>query len=244
MDEIAAVHERTGDLNLLQWAYIESATSSVARGDLCQARDCIATAAEINSRFVSDRVSKSMILEARSWIDRADSHPDVAATGVREAIETLGDMTTPEWSAWLEASLGSHLLAEGNAREAIAVLESALEHSEAIKSPNRIFRAAAHLTWARWLIADQDGSRSALVRAREVLASITAPPGEVFLDGYRSYIAVARTCLVLGDDRGAREVLTPLIAAARRNGWCAAEQEAAGLPVSDAGVPGPQHRAR
>jgi len=240
VDEIIAVHERTRDPHLLQWAHIEGATASVARGDLGQARDRIATAVEINGRFVSDQVSKAMILEARSWVDRADQDPDAAVAAVRAALDTLGESTTPEWSAWLEASLGSHLIAQGSLLQAIAVLESALDHSEALRSPNRTFRAASHLAWARWLIGDHDGSRAALVRAREILATVTAPPGEVFLDGYHSYIAIARTCFAMGDTPGAQEVLVPLLAAARRHGWRAVEQDAADLVVSDSGVPVPR----
>jgi class 3 adenylate cyclase/tetratricopeptide (TPR) repeat protein len=219
VDEIMAVHERTGDLYLLQWAHIEGATASVARGDLDQARARIAKAVEINGRFASDRVSKAMILEARSWIDRADDNTDAAVTAVREAIATLGEFTTPEWSAWLEASLGSHLIAQGNVEEAIAVLESALQHSEATKSPNRALRAGSHLAWARSLFGNVDGSRAALVEAEQVLYAITAPPGEVFLDGYHSYLAIARTRLAMGDELAAQDLLTSVHAAAGRNGW-------------------------
>jgi tetratricopeptide (TPR) repeat protein len=244
VNEIAAVHERTGDLYLLQWAYIESATSSVARGDLSEARDRIAMAAEINGRFASDRMSKAMVLEARSWIDRADNDPDVAVATVREAVDLLGETTNPEWSAWLHASLGSHLIAQGNAREATAVLEAALEHSQAIKSPNRTFRAASHLAWAHQLNGNDDGSRLALKQAQDIVATITAPAGELFLDGYRSYIAVARTCLALGDSRGAQQVLAPLLDAARRNGWRNAEREAADLLVSETGAPAPPDQGR
>ena len=244
VDEIAAVHEQTGDLYLLQWAYIESTTSSVAQGDLGQARARIATAAEINSRFVSDQMSKAMLLEARSWIDRADNDPDAAVAAVYEAVAFLEEMTADEWSAWLGASLGSHLIAQGSIPDAVVALESALKHSEAINSPNRTFRAASHLAWARQLDGDHDGSRSALKRAQGILAAVTAPPGEVFLDGYHSYIAVARTCAAQGDQRGAQHVLGPLLDAARRHGWLNAEQEAAELLVSVIGAQAPPDQGR
>lgn len=242
VEEIAAVHERTGDLYLLLWAHIESATSSVARGDLDQARARIAKAAEISGRFAFDRVGKAMLLEARSWVERADDNPHAAVTAVREALATLGEFTRPEWSAWLEASLGSHLIAQGNVVEAIAALESAVAHSEAIKSANRTFRAASHLAWARCLTGDHDGSRTALKRARDII--VTAPPGEVFLDGYHSYIAVARTCLAHGDSAAAREQLVPLLDAARRHGWNNAELKAAELLVSANGAPVPPDPAQ
>ncbi|MEO6472149.1 MAG: AAA family ATPase, partial [Aeromicrobium sp.] len=224
--EIIEVQERAGDLFLLQWAYVEGATAPLARGDLGQARERIDKAAEISSRFVSDRLSKALILEASSWIDRAGDDPHRAVAAIREAIDIVGAATTPEWSAWLEASLGSHLIEQGNALEAIPFLESALEHSEAIKSPNRAFRAASHLAWARLLVGDGDGSREALTQAELVLATITAPPGGVFLDGYHSYLAIARSRMGCGDSRGAKDLLDPLLAAARHHGWRAAEQEA------------------
>ncbi len=250
--EIIDVHERTGDDFLLQWGYMEAATVPLARGDLDQARERIGKAAEINSRFVSDRIARAMIIEARSWIDRAGGDPHAAVATMHAALDTIGAQTTPEFSSWLEASLGSHLIADGKASEAIPVLESALEHSEETESPNRTFRAASHLAWSRWLVGDAHGSRVALTRGQRVLATITAPEGSVFLDGYHSYLAMARTCLVLGDTRGAEGLLVPLVNAARRYGWRDAEREAsevlveveagAAAQVTGSGVPGPADR--
>jgi class 3 adenylate cyclase/tetratricopeptide (TPR) repeat protein len=227
--EIIDVHERTGDLFLLQWAYNEGATVPLSRGDLGQARERLDTAREINGRFVSDRVARAMVLEAGSWIDRAAGDPRAAAAAVHEAIATIGRQTTPEWSAWLQASMGSHLVEAGQAQDAVAVLESALEQADAIKSPNRAFRAASHLALARQQVGDDAGARTALTRAQAVLASITAPPGDVFLDGYHSYLAVAQTCRLLGDADAATEVLLPLLAAARTHGWRDAERAASAL---------------
>jgi tetratricopeptide (TPR) repeat protein len=240
--EIVEVQGRAEDSYLVAWAYIEGATVPLARGDLDGAHELIEKAAETSSRFGADRITRAMMLEARSWIDRARGDLDAAVTALGEAWETIGEFTAPEWSAWLGASLGSHLIEQGKAGDAIPVLESALEQSEVIKSPNRTFRAASHLAWARWLMGDADESRRALTRAQDILATVTAPPGEVFLDGYHSYIAVARTCLAFGDSAGAQDVLIPLLAAARRNGWRGVEQEAADL-VSDSGVRVPPDRA-
>lgn len=227
--EIIEVQERAGDPYLLQWAYIEGATAPLARGDLNQARDRIDHAIDINRRFVSDAIARALILEASSWIDRAGDDPGAAVAAVRSAVDLLGEQTTPEWTAWLGASLGSHLIEQGRVSEAIAVLESALDHSVAIKSPNRAFRAASHLAWARQLAGDDLGSRAALAQALGVFATITAPPGAVFLDGYRSYLAIARTCFAQGDEPGARDLLVPLLAAARQDGWRSAEQEITAL---------------
>jgi len=241
MAEIIEVQARAGDLFLLQWAYIEGATAPLARGDLDRARECISHAVDINSRSVSNRVTQAMMLEALSWIDRATGDLDAAIAAVHEAMGTLGQLTTPEWSAWLEASLGSHLIERGDAPGAVPVLASALAHSEAIESPNRTFRAASHLAWARRVIGDTEGSQVALARADRVLGTITAPPGAVFLDGYRSYLAMARTHLAGGDARAAQAVLTPLLTAARRQGWTGAAQEAsealAMLPAPPPAVP-------
>ncbi len=81
------------------------------------------------------------------------------------------------------------------------------------------------------------------MRAEEILATITAPRAEVFLDGYHSYLALARTCLAQGDSVAAREKLAPLIDAARRNGWRQAEREAAELLVSANAAPVPPRPA-
>ncbi|MFL6108670.1 MAG: ATP-binding protein, partial [Marmoricola sp.] len=227
--EIIEVQQRAGDLYLLQWGYIEGATVPLARGDLEQARERIAQAVEINRRFASDRIARALLLEASSWIDRAAGDPRAAVAAVEEALEAIAERPAPEWSAWLQASLGSHLIDQGRAAEAIAVLESALEHSEAIKSPNRAFRAASHLALARQLVGDHEGSRTALAHARRVLATMTAPPGGVFLDGYRSYLALARTCVGFGDKQSAHDLLGPLRAAAREHGWRQAGADAAAL---------------
>jgi class 3 adenylate cyclase/tetratricopeptide (TPR) repeat protein len=227
--EIVEVQDRTGDLYLLQWAHLESATVPLAHGDVGKARDRITIATEINSRFVSDPVAAAMLLEASSWIDRAEGNADAAVATTREALDAIGATITPESSAWLEATLGSHLIDQGNASEALAILESALQHAEAIESANRVLRAASHLAWARQLTGDLDGSRIALKQAQEVIGTVTAATGDVFLDGYRSYLAIARTCIALQDPRGALDVLVPLHAAALRHGWRDAAQQAADL---------------
>ncbi len=227
--EIVEVQERAGDVYLLQWAYIEGASVPLARGDLAGARARIDQATEINARFAADRLSTALTLEARSWIDRAGGDPDAAVAAVHAAVVTIGAQTTPEWSAWLGASLGSHLIEQGRAGEAIGVLESALLHSEAIQSPHRSFRAASHLALARQLVGDLEGAAVALARAKEVLATITAPPGALFLDGYRSYLAIARTSIASGDADGARVLLASVGEAARRHGWRTAEQEVAAV---------------
>ena len=113
--EIVEVHERTQDLYFVQWAYIESTTAPLARGDLDLAENVIDKAAEISSRYVADRIGTAMILEARSWIDRARGDLETALAALREARETLADIPSPEWSAWIAASLGSHLIEHGNA---------------------------------------------------------------------------------------------------------------------------------
>ena len=225
--EIVEVHERTRDLYLVQWAYMEAASTPLARGDLTLAQDLVDRATDLNRRFRADRITRSMILEARSWIDRARGDLAGAVAAIHEAQETIGELDTPEWSAWLGASLGSHLIEQGEAGGAIPVLEEAFANSETIKSPNRAFRAASHLAWALSLVGDDTGSRKALAQAEEVLATISAPPGDVFLDGYHSYLAIARTRVALGDPLGGRTVLEPLLAAARRRGWLEAERQAA-----------------
>ena len=78
---------------------------------------------------------------------------------------------------------------------------------------------------ARASVGDLRGSQAALTLAERMLATITAPPGEVFLGGYHSYLAIARTRFTFGDAPGGRAVLTPLLAAARRRGWLDAEKE-------------------
>jgi len=227
--EIIDVQQRAGDLYLLQWGYIEGAAAPLARGDLARARRMIADALEINGRFTSDRIARALLLEASSWINRAAGYPRAAESAVQEALDAIAEQSTPEWSAWLQGSLGSHLIEQGRAPEAIEVLESALEHSEAIKSSNRAFRAASHLALARQLVGDDHGSRAALTQAAAVLSTMTAPPGAVFLHGYRSYLALGRTYAGFGEVREARDLLVPLIAAAREHGWSSAERAASAL---------------
>ena len=51
-------------------------------------------------------------IEDRSGGGREARIDPVAAAALREALDALGEFATPEWSAWLEASLGSHLIAQ------------------------------------------------------------------------------------------------------------------------------------
>ncbi|WP_188113464.1 ATP-binding protein [Nocardioides humilatus] len=227
--EIIAVQERAGDAYLLQWAYIEGASVPLARGDRAGATQRIERAAEINAGFTFDRLSLALILEARSWIDRANDDVDAAVSALHAALVTVGDQITPEWSAWLGASLGSHLIEQGRPAEAITLLEDAWEKSDAIKSPNRAFRAASHLALAYQQVGDAAGSRDAMRRAQDVLATVTAPPGTIFMDGYRSYLAMARTSIAVGDPGAAQELLVPVLDAARRHGWTTAEREVAAM---------------
>ena len=224
--EIVAVHERTNDLYFVQWAYMEGASAPLARGEVDLARTMIDDALDLNRRLGADRITKAMLLEARSWIDRACGDVAAAVSTMQDALEVTGDLDTPEWSAWLGATLGAHLIEQREAEEAISVLETALKASETIRSPNRTFRAASHLAWARSLVGDEGESRAALTRAEEVLATISAPPGDVFLDGYHSYLAIARTRIAFGDLPVGRAVLTPLLEAARHRGWLDAERQA------------------
>jgi class 3 adenylate cyclase/tetratricopeptide (TPR) repeat protein len=224
--EIVEVQERTGDLYLLQWAYIEGATSPLARGRFDEAQELIDRAMEVNRRFEVDQMARNMIREAGSWIERGRGEPGAAVLVMRDVVAEIRGLDIPEWSAWVEATLASHLIELGEADEAVALLESALEHSDRIESPNRAFRAASHLAWGRWLAGDANGSQAALARAEGLLAGITAPPGAVFLNGYHSYLAIARTRSEMGDTAAAAEVLLPVLESARTNGWALAERQA------------------
>ena len=57
--------------------------------------------------------------------------------------------------------------------------------------------------WARWLVGDDDGSRAAL-RQRSRCSRRSPRHRAMFLYGYRSYLAVARTWIALGDPRSGR----------------------------------------
>ncbi len=227
--EIIYVQERAGDLYLLQWAYIENASASLARGDLDQARARIDTG-DRDQPALRVRPGRAGVDPGGELVDRPCLR---RSRGCGSHRPEGGGRDLLAVCARVVRLAGGHPGVTpdrlGQVPDAIAVLESALEHSEAIKSPNRAFRAVSHLAWARQMAGDEGGSRAALTQAKRVLATITAPPGGVFLDGYRSYLAIARTCAALGDSRGAQDLLVPLLAAARQNGWSSAEQDAAAV---------------
>ncbi len=252
VDEIVVVQERAGDRFFVMWAYIEGSSVPLARGQVDAALELMGRADQLNTHFSLDPVAVVMIKEARSWIDRARGDIGGAVEAVREGAATIDTMDIPEWSAWLGASLGSHLIEAGAPEEAAQVLARALDQADSVKSPNRAFRAASHLALARSMLGDDPGSQDALAQAERIRARITAPRGSTFLNGYHSFLAIARTRQARGEETAIRELLGPLRTAAVTNGWVTAIREmdavlselGSARAADDSAAPGGTARAR
>ena len=83
-------------------------------------------------------------------------------------------------------------------------------------------RCVGQLSWARWLLGDQDEARALAARGHKLLAEATAPDGTVFLFGFAAYAAVARVLAATGAAEQGEALLSPVLRAAERSGWCEA----------------------
>jgi predicted ATPase/class 3 adenylate cyclase len=221
--EIVEVHERTGDLYFAQWGHIEGASVPLARGDHEEALARLDEAAALNRELSGDEMAGAIILESRSWVERSRGDGERALAAIREATDVGLATEMPEWMAWVLATQGSHLLEFAGAREAIPSLERALELAGDVHSPNRALRAASHLALAYCQTGEIELGREAAKRAQEILDAVTTPPGGAFLNGYHSYLALARAWLALGEPELSEAVIGPALDAARRAGWVGAE---------------------
>ncbi|MDQ3572727.1 MAG: AAA family ATPase [Actinomycetota bacterium] len=226
--EMIEIQRRVDDPFFLQWALTEAAAVPLARGRHEEALELIDQAGAANRR-IRDRLSGAMILEARSWVERSRGDYGSAIEAIREASRIVTGMDVAEWTGWIEASHGSHLLELRAAPLAVPVLERAVAGAEVAGTANRLLRATSQLAWGYCLLESGEAAQDALTRAKGLLGQVSTPPGAAFLNGYEAYLAIARTHLFLDDSDQAERVLRPLLDAAQTVGWHQIVAHASGL---------------
>ena len=210
---------RAGNLWLLQWCVFESAFPHLAAGRWADAERLIGEAAAINARSGYDGYAAWFVAHL-GWVARLAGRPaEARALGRRAAA-----MDAHAWfAAAVQSMYATTLLAAGDRREAIGLLEQGLE------------RCAAHGTSAYQLrclapLAEATGSLDLLDRADATIRAIDRP----WLYGADAYISVARAWHNRGEPERARAILGPLLEASTRTGWVAPLAEARTLYRSPA----------
>jgi tetratricopeptide (TPR) repeat protein len=82
-----------------------------------------------------------------------------------------------------------------------------------------MLRCTGLLAWAYWLLGDAARAQTLAVQAEALCRQLTTPPGRAFLQGIHAYVAIAWVHLARGEAERARQLLTPVLAAAETCGW-------------------------
>ena len=214
--ELDQIERRHGDLWYLQWTLFESAFVPIGRASWDQATARLDEALTV-SRRIGDSTARVLIHDAIGWLARSRGRYAEAIASGREAIagSDRGDRLSP-WRAWTRATLGWTLLEVRAIDEALAVLERGLAEAQA--RGDRL-RSAGHLSWARALAGDREGSERAAAEAEEALAGVGVPSAGAFVFGFGALSALARAHLAAGNAERADAVIAPLLTAAERTGW-------------------------
>ncbi len=211
VDELEPLLRRQGDLWRLQWCVFESAYPAVADADWPRAEDRVRAALEINRR--SGYLAYRTWFEAHlGWLFRISEREEEALEVGRRAVAAPVGRQHPWWQSAAELLLAGTLLEVGARAEAADLLAEALATAEQDD-------ALAYVLGARALLADVTGDPAMLAAADTMLRDVRAPDGQVWLLGADSYLAVSRAWLAAGDAHRSREVLDPLVAASRWQGW-------------------------
>ncbi len=211
LDELEPALRRRGDLWRLQWCVFDSAYPAVAAADWGLAEARIRAALEVNER--SGYRAYGLWFRARlGWLLRLAGRPEEALEVGRAAVaETVGG-EHPWWRSTACLMLAGTLVEVGEGTEAADLLREGLAAAEQDD-------AEAYVLGCRALLADVTGDLAQLSAADALLRDVQAPEGRVWLLGAESYLALARAWLAAGDHVRAREVLAPLVGAARSQGW-------------------------
>ncbi|MDH3598071.1 MAG: hypothetical protein OEU26_00360 [Candidatus Tectomicrobia bacterium] len=84
---------------------------------------------------------------------------------------------------------------------------------------NLVLRCTGPLAWTYWLLGDTERAQILAVQAETLCRQLTVPPGRAFLQGIHAYVAIAWVHLASGEAERARQLLTPVLAAAETCGW-------------------------
>jgi class 3 adenylate cyclase/DNA-binding SARP family transcriptional activator/tetratricopeptide (TPR) repeat protein len=198
----------------LQWSLLESAFTPTARGQWDEATARLDEALSI-SRRIGDRLSGTLALQARCWLDCARGDYASGIEAGREAVRVARERRDT-WLGWAAGTLAlpfRDLRAWGQAREAV---ELGWEASERIQARAQVLSCLGDLAWIRWQDGDEDGAIEAARRWDETIGEIRLPPGHAYLYPRSTYSSRARVALAAGDVDRAEEVVDLALAPAER----------------------------
>jgi tetratricopeptide (TPR) repeat protein len=223
--ELESILRRQGNLWYLQWAVFESSFIPLAKGEWQAASDRIEAALEINTRTGYEAYQGAFRAQL-GWINRSRGDWDGALREGERAAHLAGNAGHPWWVAFAEVMLGWTLTEMGDPRRAIAHLRVALDAAERDGSEAYMVRALSHLGLALWLDGKTDDAEICMKRTEKLLDLVDVPPGEAFLHGAHSYLALARLRLAR-DEPGKAEALVQMIRVpAESRGWVEVAAEA------------------
>ncbi len=212
-EELEPLARRLGDLWRLQWTMFESAFAPYARGDWEAASTRMESALEVNRRS-GYAAYEAWFVAHLGRLEQLRGRDEVALALGRRSVEVAGGTRHPWWQATTHTLLAATLLEQGETEAAVTLLHRAREVG--------IAGAQAHLSLCTALLAEATGSRDVLDEADALLRKVVAPDGGAWLFGADAYLAAARAWLGLSEPRRARDVIRPMLDAARRVPWVAA----------------------
>ena len=217
-DLLASLRERPQDKFYLPWVLLESAFAPLARGRWDETGERLTEALAL-TRSQGYRYQEPLFLDAFCWLHLAMGDHERAIEHGRSASSLAHEHGGAEWASWTDATLGWALLEAGAFEEAADVLELGLRTAQAGNPPAQITRCTCLLACARLMLGERERAEELAGRGEELLARISAPPGQAWLFGGHAYLALARIRLDAGERQRAEAIAEPILTAAERSGW-------------------------
>jgi DNA-binding SARP family transcriptional activator len=211
--ELDPLLRRLGDLFRLQWTEFESAYLFIAAADWDKAAAAMQAGLEVNRRGGYPQFAAWYVAHL-GWLARLRGRDEQALTLGRQAVAMTEQYEHTWWTAAACAMLGTTLLQNGEAADAIGLFERGLAAAEEAGVEAYLLRCAAPLAAAT-------GSPAILAEADRLLGHAIVPAGGAWLLGEEAYLLLARAWLARGDPERARAIVAPLLAVAERVPWTA-----------------------
>jgi class 3 adenylate cyclase len=210
------VHRAEGDVWYLQWTLLEGAFVPISAGRYDEAAARLDEAMSLYER-VSDPWPMPLVLNARSWLERARGDYGAALAAGRAAVERA-HLRDDTWLGWVASVLGHTL---GLLRElpvAAEVLERGLAAADRWGAPPQVFCSAGELAWVRWRLGDEDAARGLAGRVERLLDDMRVPDGHAHLYSWGGYTGAASVALAAGDADRAEAIVGRFLEPAERFG--------------------------
>ncbi|WP_214401294.1 tetratricopeptide repeat protein [Pseudonocardia lacus] len=211
LDELVPLLRRLQNPELLQWAVFESAFAAIGAAEWEAAEARIGEAITISARN-GYYLHEGWFATHLAWVARLQGHHGAALDHARRAMG-LAEGTDHRWFATTaDVQLACTLRELGDTEQAVALLTSARERAEREGAEGHLLRCLGPL-------AEATGCPDVLADADALLGQIRAPAGSAWLLGSDSYVTIAHAWTNHGEPTRAREVISPLLHAAERQGW-------------------------